>query len=474
MLRLLLLVCFCIPIKANATPAAKKETNRRSPPATHQTKTKKKVLSRKTKASKQPSKDSSPQAGAKKGGSSQPPSHKHDPNRREYSILPSINYSTDRGFGFGILGSIAQFQEGIAPYHWRLFFRIFATVKLDDDGVAEFPYHRDVLVFDLRGLAHNKARLLLRAGFFRFSTTGYFGLGNAAIRDPKRPRRYYQYERTYPTASAGLFLELWRRGHRKLELYSSLSFMYNTIAIGPNSKLKEDLKRSRRGANDTDLKLQEILRGLRPHTQIKAVLGLLYDSRNHEFSPSQGMFHELSVRAVLPGLAPGMTFAAGHLNLRFFVPIWRSYLVLAVRFMADAIWGNPPLYELYTLGGIDNLEGPGGLDTLRGIKAQRYYGKIKLIGNIELRSVFFDFILWRQHIRLGLLLFADAGRVWLDYNYTNDTTRTAFDGNEHGITLALGGGGRLQWGETFVLRVDVGYSPTDKDFGFYFWVNHMF
>lgn len=399
---------------------------------------------------------------------------RRDPNRREYSILPAINYNSDRGFGFGALGSIAQFRKGMFPYHWRLFFRLFATVKIDEAGQAEFPFHRDTITLDLRGLLRNTTRIMVSAGFLRFTTTGYYGLGNAALRDPEQNAKYYQYDRMYPTASFGMFNQIWRKGLNRLEIYSSLSFTHNTITAYTGSKLEEDLRRSLRDNDPYSQTLRSMLRGLRPHTQLKAVLGIQFDSRDHEFSPNQGMLHELSIRAILPGLAPGLAFAAGHLNLRFFIPIWKPYLTLAVRVLGDMIWGDAPLYELYSMGGIIPLEGPGGMDTIRGIRAQRFYGKIKLVGNVEIRSVIFDFMLLRQRIRLGLIAFADTGRVWTDYNFINDNTRRAFDGNEHGFTLAVGGGGRLQWGETFIMRVDFGWSPTDQDWGAYFWVNHIF
>ncbi len=399
---------------------------------------------------------------------------KRDPNRREYSILPAINYNSDRGFGFGALGSIAQFREGIEPYHWRLFFRLFATVKVDAEGNAEFPFHRDMIVFDLRGLLRNTTRIMLSAGFFRFTTTGYYGLGNAAPRDPARPRKYYEYDRMYPNASFGMFNRIIQKQGHRLELYSSLSFTHNTITPNREGKLEEDLRRSMQGNDNISQTLRNMLRGIRPHSQLKAVLGLQYDSRDHEFSPSRGMLHELSIRAILPGLAPGLAFAGGHLNLRFFVPIWKPYLVLAIRVLGDMLWGDVPLYELYSMGGIIPLEGPGGMDTVRGIRSQRFYGKIKLVGNVELRSVIFDFTVFRQRIRLGLIAFADTGRVWTDYSFRNDATRRSFDGDDFGFTLAVGGGGRLQWGETFIMRVDVGWSPTDQDWGAYFWVNHIF
>ncbi|MDP6944829.1 MAG: hypothetical protein QF464_11820 [Myxococcota bacterium] len=42
------------------------------------------------------------------------------------------------------------------------------------------------------------------------------------------------------------------------------------------------------------------------------------------------------------------------------------------------------------------------------------------------------------------------------------------------VLLGVGGGVRIQWGETFVLRADLGWSPNDSNTGVYVDVGHAF
>jgi hypothetical protein len=106
---------------------------------------------------------------------------------------------------------------------------------------------------------------------------------------------------------------------------------------------------------------------------------------------------------------------------------------------------------------------------LRGVLLRRYHGKAKVIENVELRGEGPPLTLFGERFFLGAVLFADAGRVWSDL-----PAHAALDGPWAPFALGLGGGLRLRWGETLVLRVDGAYSPTDDTTGFYFDLGHVF
>ena len=156
-----------------------------------------------------------------------------------------------------------------------------------------------------------------------------------------------------------------------------------------------------------------------------------------------------------------------HLQARFYGSLYGDWLVVAGRVLADALFGQPPLHELARFAGQWPDYGPGGATSVRGIPLQRYHGKIKLMGNLELRSKFVRFNFANRPLSLGLIGFFDAGRVWADWR-----PEPTLDGEALGIGVGVGGGLRVQWGGTFVVRADVGWSP--DGLGVYFDVNHIF
>ena len=135
------------------------------------------------------------------------------------------------------------------------------------------------------------------------------------------------------------------------------------------------------------------------------------------------------------------------------------------------IVGDPPFYELPRFGALMPRDGPGGGWSVRGIPRQRYSGKIKLIQNLELRSIFWRFTVRSNRFAVGAVAFLDAARIWADWRRT-ELAGESVDGGT--IKVGTGGGLRVRWGETFLVRFDGAYSPTDRTTGFYVDVGHVF
>ena len=106
---------------------------------------------------------------------------------------------------------------------------------------------------------------------------------------------------------------------------------------------------------------------------------------------------------------------------------------------------------------------------MRGVPAQRYYGKVKAFSNVELRSELFDFELFGDRRRVGLTGFGDFGRLWSDYE-----SHPELDGEGLGLKYGLGGGLRLTSGKAFVLRLDVAWSPDADPVSAYLISGHHF
>jgi hypothetical protein len=375
-----------------------------------------------------------------------------DPNRYEVNAMPMLMGDSDRGVIASALGVVVRFKEGHYPYQWRL--RVVTRVSFDrrEDDTLELPFHDDRLQIDLPGLFHPRLRLEGELAFRRYQDAGYYGVGNNSNGGQKD--RYNEYDRIYPGAS---IRARWAFS-KKLALLLGFSYTYNWVKLYSNSKLEAD-------RDSTDPKVRELIKGTNHHSLPLLTLGWLYDSRDHEFEPTRGMFHEISWRF---SPAP-YSFGGINLTTRFFYSLWGPRLVLGVRFGLDLLIGDVPVYELARMGGLFPSEGIGGGESVRGIPLQRYHGKIKLMANIEARSRLFSFAVFQQRFTLSALAFVDTGRLWSDFD-----SKTRFDGDNLGLKLGLGGGMRLRWGETFVLRGDVAWSPDASPVGAYVGLNHLF
>ncbi len=412
-----------------------------------------------------------------------------DPHRLEWGVLPAVNYDSDLGFGFGAVGTVVRFHPGINPFRWRLNLQLYATVKRKPAGGAQFPFHEDFIELDVPGLLHNKLRINAALRFLKFSTTGYYGLGNAAVaekpwteideeEDPdayRAARRYHQYDRTYPNAELITRFNVWDRSipahKRRLEVFTGAAFSYNLISLYEGSELQQDV--ATRATDSPDgREYQRLLAGTENHALLVLKGGLLWDTRDHEFMPTRGTFSEISMR-LSPGVSGGLVYGGVTANTRWFAPLYRDYLVFATRIVGDMIFGTAPVYELARYDGLIPRDAPGGGWAVRGVPRQRYHGKIKVLGNFELRSMFYRFRIKEQRFGLGAVINADVGRVWLDYRKV-ELDGMDSDGNFGKFAVGLGGGLRVSWGETFVVRIEPAYSVTEKNFGFYINVGHLF
>jgi len=407
--------------------------------------------------------------------------------RMDYGGIPLISFDSDLGFGFGAIASIAKFDRNYNPYRWRLEILLSATVKRRGDGV-EVPFHDDYLNWDLPGLLDGLLRLSVVGRYRRQSNSGYYGLGNNAGRreevvvvDPEEELgfrevgRYYEYDRYLPSIDINGRFKLWDRStsehKRRLELLVGSAYYYNFLNVYEDSKLEEDIAIAREDSED-GRKMARLLQGTTNHSMFLLNLGLIVDTRDHEFVPTRGTFTELSMR-FSPGVQDNLLYAGFTASTAWFFSLYKDYFVIAPRVLLDNVVGNAPFYNFSQFGSLFPRTGPGGSFSVRGVRRQRYHGKIKAIGNIELRSMFWHFNVKKQKFHVGAVLFADASHIWADYKRISIRDQY-LDAEGANFAVGLGGGARLQWGETFIIRFDPSYSPTNDNFALYFDFGQLF
>lgn len=374
-------------------------------------------------------------------------------SRIEPAGIPFAAGSTDIGFGIGALGSLASFRDDEHLWRWRFELQLFAAAKSSPSGGLEVPYQEHYLRFDLpepdRGL-----RWIFETRFFRDATQHYYGVGNASPLGPDTPR-FHQIDWEFPSASVTLRRDV----GSDFFAFATGAAAYSTIDVYPGSLLERDLG-APSGATRTALV------GLGEHGLGTLTAGLALDTRDDEISPTRGLFHDLSVRGG-GGIGESFGFTGVDLTTRYFVTMVPNTAVFAARLVIDTLFGRPPVYELWRVGGLLPQNAPGGGAGVRGLPIARYAGNIKVFGNAELRFGSLKFGAKSQPFSLGVVAFVDAGFVRAEID-----PHPELDGSGLGLKYGTGGGIRLGWGRAFLARMDAAWSPDGV--GAYFDAGHTF
>ncbi len=362
--------------------------------------------------------------------------------RYEPAGFPLVGGNSDIGLQLGVAGRLVRFAHGAQPYVFRV--DLLLTASLRDSGgklgVAQQEY---ICQFDLPNLGHHgQIRTTPAVQFLNFVDAGYFGRGNASSAEVPglvsgERERYFQQ-----TARELRIRDFTRvRIKKPFDLMIAPIFRYHDHQAYPGSKLAIDAQ-------------QGVIRGLRPVVITSLALGVVIDSRDNEFFPRRGMYHQIGERFEQGYPIDGdVQMGASGAILAAYVPVGK-HLVAAGRMVLDFQYGKIPFYDLYNAGPFNEWEMPGGANGIRGVPWGRYSAPIKAITNFELRAMHYRFGLFGQRFRLGNDVFFDIGRVFDAYRF--DAPR---DGRGIGLKWGVGGGTYLMWGESAVFRLELAFSP---------------
>lgn len=388
---------------------------------------------------------------ARPAGAANPlnPSEKPDPTappappqgHNDFTMVPAAGGTTDIGVGGGFFAGLARNKRGVDPYLWNIEAAGFMTFLPKDGGIS-IPYTDVYAKLTIVRFLDAPLQLEVRPSFTDELALYYYGLGNAASAalPTGKTTDFFEYGRLHPELLGDLRFKI--VGHLGGRI--GLRYVRTWFDIPPGSKLADDMQSGS----------AEVKHLIGPAGTNGAALfryGAQFDNRDNPVSTHRGTFDEVAVN-LSPGGMPDLPFRYGEVsaNLRAFVPLGKR-VTLALRAVGDVLFGDVPFYELSRA--VDTYA-IGGSNGVRGVPAQRYYGKIKVFGNVEVRGKLFDFRLFGKPFGLGSAAFFDGGRVWAD-----TTPHPELDGTGLGLKYGVGAGLRLTSGAAFVLRADIAWSP---------------
>ncbi|PJZ68076.1 peptide-binding protein [Leptospira perolatii] len=426
--------------------------------------------------------------------------------------LPLINSDPNTGIGYGL--RVYMFNNGkkdnplfeYTPYRVRFFAQYFNTTK-------NAQYHWVSL--DVPYIADTQWRI--RADFIMdFNpNTLYFGVGESSLKNlsyleknqPGGPYRsnstFADQERNFtywrpggpgdPVELAGRdysgfpqqpgFVVTDRMYNRynieipQLNLSTERSFLGGTVRLVAGARLSKARVQTFDGKwvhavdptyGDFDLKAPNAKTRLTEDAEAGKILGfnggfvnnlrigMVYDTRDFEPDPNQGIFAEATYERSTKGIGSDFNYQKYFTQARFFYspfPKVFEKLVLAGRFAFGVTDGDAPFFEYRNLWGTEGLiTGLGGLRTLRGYKQDRFVGRAMGWGNIEVRWKFAETTAGSQHFAFNLVPFMDFGRVW------DDEHKAGLKDYKYSKGLGL----RVAWNQSTIIMMDYAASKEDK------------
>jgi outer membrane protein assembly factor BamA len=384
---------------------------------------------------------------------------KPDKPDTEFTIVPYVGGNSDMGFGGGYIASLARLEPDLEPYRYRVETAGSVTIGRGDSDNVRVQYTDIYLLFSFPNIIEDHLGLDLRVSYTLEANLKYYGLGNASsIPEGMDPTdSYFEHSRTHPTLQA-----MWEYRMKPFAFSWGASYTQNWFDVPSDTRLAADIQ-------SPDPEVRRLLGDAKTHGTPELSLGAAWDTRDDETSPVRGVYitEEIDVTPKTFG-AVNYEFARLDSAVRVYVPLipHKRRLVFAARVASDLLFGDPPFYELPRF---EDTFAIGGAKGVRGVPGQRYYGKIKAFSNLELRSELFSAKIFGDERRFGLVGFSDFGRVWADYR-----DRPELDGRGLGLKYGVGGGLRVASGETFVLRLDVAWSPDANPVSGYLLAGHIF
>lgn len=342
--------------------------------------------------------------------------------RLSVSVLPAINYNSDEGFGYGVVGGLYAHRSGDPRYLWSLEPTLFWTTG----GQRELS-----AVLDAPALFGRRVRLTTFVGFERDCCSPYFGLGNGTTFDHSiASPAYYSYRRQRLSFVADVQWAL----HPHVRILVGLAAHRNEAA---SRGLETLFGLDSAAGRITSLDIAAAAIGPK--------VGLVFDTRDRERDPRRGLWVDALVWAGTPALGSDAEFTRSTLTGRGYARLGPT-LSFAVRLLGERVTGVMPVTMLTDIASsFQDFNGLGGAKSLRGVLKNRYLGQSRGLGNLELRWHGSEFHFLHQRFTPGAVVFVDAGRVWAKPPTVNGG----------GIHWAHGAGLRLTWGDDFIVACDL-------------------
>jgi len=360
---------------------------------------------------------------------------------------PNLSSDPQHGFGAGVEGQF--FIDGkrtdpffaYTPYRAEIDLEAFYTTKSERELE---------LTWDVPYIFNSQWRLRGSCDFEIDPDHLFFGVTEQTLRplgyspgnDSENYNAYQQQEE-----SGAMSLEhSWFQGKVRTLIGYEFDYFNTTTPLDNNSLLHEQYE-------------EGLVTGYGVSRTGEAKFGLIYDTRDLEDDPSNGVFTEITEQYATTALGSSFNYNRLFFHYNYYHLLFPGVfkkLVFAARVGVGYTTGNAPFYEYldqWTSPG--DIDGLGGAQTLRGYVESRFAAPAMALGNLELRYRFLQTDFLKQHLGFYLIPFFDAGGIG------NTLNRVV---NFNNLRFSEGPGAQISWNEDTIIRFDLGFSPEGNQF----------
>lgn len=366
--------------------------------------------------------------------------------------LPLLNFNEDDGFGFGAIGNMHWHAEDVEPFTLSLNALALVTHRL----VQKYG-----VVLEWVDVGGMPLRLGAMVWYYESRSAAFCGFGNLT--------RCSHQDAVAAAQRAGLqagdrgYAGFVHRYHlnRMHEINGQVQLRWRVVEAAGKLELFGGLRLTRYrpgvpgepGPYPGSLFAEYFPDGQNGYVGLIEA-GVTYDTRDYEPWPTRGMWLEASIRGAPPLGGSYWGFGGGNITVCGYLPLTlQRDVLLAARFVADLVGGDLPAEEMFRVGGTQYFSAYGGTFAGRGVRARRFLGRIRLIGQAELRWLPISGQIWGSDLTLWMVMFTDMGWIGVDWDH--------FGGDPKKIIPTAGYGVRLQLNRDTVVRADVGLSRVE-------------
>jgi hypothetical protein len=310
-------------------------------------------------------------------------------------VSPSLSaaYNIDDGIFLGAHVEVLRQGFRKEPYKNRQY---ISGVRAFKTGALRFKYEGDWI-----GLIGHED--LIMRGDFRapVNVTNFFGYGNESVfvNNTKDDELFYRVRYNFIDFSMLMRRQLqsWMR------VNYGLGYQFFDVETKSN-KGKFVSMTPQNGLDSATLYKAKSFLG--------AHLKLDINSKNNKALPTRGFTMDLNIRPMFGLTNESHNILKTDIDMRVYASLFNfPRLVLATRVGWGKNYGKFDFPQAYYLGGTENL---------RGYRRDRFAGRSMLFNNTEIRIRVVNFNTYLFPGSLGLLVFNDVGRVWMDHENSKD------------------------------------------------------